>query len=82
VVEEAGRHLGPAGVVDADEEDLGHIGHESSLDLGEGAEALAGEPLGEQGQEGGDLGRLGQLGERLVDEALDGLDREDAGEVT
>ncbi len=46
-VEQAGGHQGPPGVVDAYEEDLGHFGDESSLDLDEGAQALAGEPLAE-----------------------------------
>ena len=47
VVEQRCRHLGAARVVDADEQDLGHLGHDSSFGLGEGAGALSGEATGE-----------------------------------
>jgi hypothetical protein len=34
VVKEGGGHLGAAGVVDADEQDLGRVGHCNSLGVG------------------------------------------------
>ena len=41
VVEEGGGHLAAAGVVDTDEQDLGHLFDDGSFGLGEGAQLLA-----------------------------------------
>jgi hypothetical protein len=49
MIQERGGHLRAAGVVDADEQDLGDVLHESSFGSGEGAQALAGEAVHEQG---------------------------------
>ena len=42
VVEQGGRHLGTAGVVDTDEQDLGHLFDDGSFGLGQGAQLLPG----------------------------------------
>jgi hypothetical protein len=47
VVEQHPGSDGAAGVVGADHEDLGDVGHECSLGADDGAEAVGGEPLGE-----------------------------------
>jgi hypothetical protein len=51
VVEQGGGHLAAAGVVDTDEQHLGHLFDDGSFGLGEGAQLLAGEAVDEQGDE-------------------------------
>ncbi len=80
MIQERGGHLGAAGVVDADEQDLGDVLHDGSFGLGEGAELLAGEPVDEQGEEVDHAGALEPV-DGLVDVALDGLQRPDATEL-
>ena len=54
---------------------------ESSFDLGQGSESVAGEALREHGCEGGDAGVRQELVEAVGQEPFDGLGSEDAGEL-
>jgi hypothetical protein len=74
VIQQGGRHLEAAGVVDTDEQDLGDVLHDGSFGLGEGAEAFSGEAVDEQGDEVDHPGAR-QPGDGLVHEPLDGLQR-------
>src|SRR5450759_5253654 len=47
VIQQGGGHLGPAGVVHADKQDLGYVGHEHSFGLGGGGQPVGGEPGGQ-----------------------------------
>ena len=79
-LDEPGRHLAAAGVVDADEQHLGHLLRHEPLRLGECLQPLAREAMREHGHEDVDLARAEQV-DRLGDVALDRLPREDAGEL-
>jgi hypothetical protein len=48
--------------VDADEQDLEKVGHQDSLNAGDGAEPVGGEPGGERGQVGMDACGAGEQG--------------------
>jgi hypothetical protein len=72
LVEQAGGHLAAAGVLDADEQDLGHVLGDRALELAERAEPLASEAMDEQRDEVLD-GCGGQLADRLGHIALDRL---------
>ena len=79
VVGQGGGQLRPAGVVHADEQQLGHLFGDPSLGLGGGDQLLAGEPPDQQGQILRDArGRL-QVGAGRGDRSLDGLAGEDTG---
>ncbi len=79
VVGQGGGQLRPAGVVDADEQQLGHLFGDPSLGLGGRDQLLAGEPPDQQGQILRDArGRL-QVGAGRGDRSLDGLAGEDPG---
>ena len=80
VGEEAHRHLGPTGVVHAQEQHDRSAVVGLSLHTGERVEALPGEALGEQRQVVGDDGMVGELVVAAGQERLDGLLREDSGE--
>ena len=77
---EARRHLAAPGVVNADEQHLGHVLRHESFDLGERLQPLSGEPMSENGDEHVDLAVAEQV-DRLCDVSLDGLLREDASEL-
>jgi hypothetical protein len=66
--------------VDTDEQDLGDVAHDGSLGLGEGAQALAGEAVDEQGDEVDHPG-AGHTVDGLVHEPFDGFQRVDAAEL-
>jgi hypothetical protein len=51
VVQQRGGHLASAGVVDTDEQHLGHVLHDGSFGLAKGAQPVAGEPVYEQRDE-------------------------------
>jgi hypothetical protein len=59
--------------VDTDEQDLGHLFDDGSFGLGQGTQPLTSEPVDEQGDEVDHPGP-GHAVDRLVDEALDGLE--------
>ena len=69
---EPGGHLAAAGVVDADEQHLGHVLRHEPLRLGECFEPFTGEPVREHGHEDIHPARAEQV-ERLGDVALDRL---------
>src|SRR5262249_37472847 len=79
-LEPGGRHLGAAGVVDAQEQHRWDGGFDASLDLGQGLQPVPGESFGEDGEEGQHRGAGEELVEAVGDESLDGLGGEDAGE--
>jgi hypothetical protein len=80
MVEQGGGHLAAAGVVDTDEQDLGHVFDDGSFGLGEGAQLLAGEPVNEQGDEV-DHPCPREPADGLIHVAFDGLQRVDAPEL-
>ena len=80
-LEPAERHLGAAGVVDAEEQHDGQAVVGLALDLGEGLEALAGEPFGHEREEVVELGSVGELVVAGGQEQLDRLGTEDAVEL-
>lgn len=71
-------HLGPAGVVDADEEDLGYLLGDPSFGLGRGLELVLGVACGEDRQVVGDPGDGLEGLAGLGDRAGHGLAWEDA----
>ena len=81
VVEEPEGHLGAAGVVGAQEQHHRHPDVVLAFDLGQRAQPLAGEPLGQQRQVVRDDRAAGELVVGAVQEPLDGLDAEGAVEL-
>ena len=80
VIEQRGGHLAATGVVDADEEDLGHVLRDLPLDLRERLQPLARETVHEQRHELLEPRRRKRL-EGLDHVALDRLRREGPGEL-
>ena len=80
VIEERGRHLRSAGVVDADEQDLGDFLHDLASRLGHRGEPLPREPLCEDRNVDLDL-RVGQAGGRLRHDLKNRFRREDPPEL-
>ncbi len=82
LVEEDRRHLRPARVVHADEEHLRHTTLGGLLRLTQRLQPLAGKSLGEDDQETGHRRGGGEPLEGVHDALFDGLEAEDAGELT
>jgi hypothetical protein len=80
VVQQRRGHLAAPGVVDAHEQHLRDLLDDGPFGLGQGAEPLTAEAVHEQGDEVDHPGP-GHAVDRLVDEALDRLQREDAAEL-
>ena len=81
VGEEAQGHLGASGVVGAQEQHRGLAVADLAFHPGQGVQALAGEPFGEQRKEIGDRRAAGELVVGGVQEPFDRLDTETVAEV-
>ena len=81
VGEEPECHLGAARVVGAQEQHSRGPGQGFAFDAGKGAQALPGEPFGQQRQEVGDGSAAGELVVAGMQEPFDGFDPEHVGEI-
>lgn len=70
VVEQGGGHLGATGVVDANEQDFGDLGHEHSLGVGGCGEPVGGESARQVRHVRGDAGGGGEPGVGVLDDGV------------